>query len=45
VYIHEYKSGDLIVWDNASTIHSNTDKKLTEARIMRRVMIKGTKPS
>lgn len=44
VYTHEYKQGDLIVWDNASTIHSNTDKKLTEVRIMRRVMIKGTKP-
>ena len=44
VYVHEYRQGDLIVWDNASTIHSNTDKKLSEVRIMRRVMIKGTKP-
>lgn len=44
VYVHEYRQGDLIVWDNASTIHSNTDKKLSDVRIMRRVMIKGTQP-
>jgi taurine dioxygenase len=44
VYTHEYKTGDLVAWDNASTIHSNTDKKLNEARIMRRVMIKGNAP-
>lgn len=44
VYTHEYRAGDLVAWDNASTIHSNTDKKLTEARIMRRVMIKGAAP-
>lgn len=44
LYIHEYQPGDLVVWDNASIIHSNTDKKLTEPRIMRRVMIKGTVP-
>lgn len=45
VYTHEYRTGDLIVWDNASTLHSNTDKKLSQVRIMRRVMIQGTKPT
>jgi taurine dioxygenase len=44
VYTHEYQQGDLIVWDNAATIHSNTDKKLTDIRLMRRIMIKGSKP-
>lgn len=44
VYTHEYQQGDLIVWDNACTLHANTDKKLTDVRIMRRVMIKGSKP-
>jgi taurine dioxygenase len=44
VYTHEYRPGDLIVWDNACTLHSNTAKKLSDIRIMRRVMIKGSKP-
>ena len=44
VYTYYPSEGDLIAWDNASLIHSNTDKKLTQMRIMRRVMIKGTKP-
>jgi len=44
IYEHHPRQGDLIVWDNASTLHSNTAKKLTELRIMRRVMIKGTAP-
>lgn len=44
VYSHYPVEGDLMVWDNASLIHSNTDKKLTELRLMRRVMIKGTVP-
>lgn len=43
-YEHYPKAGDLMVWDNASTIHSNTAKKLTEIRVMRRVMIKGDTP-
>lgn len=44
IYEHHPRQGDLIVWDNASTLHSNTSKKLTQLRIMRRVMIKGTVP-
>lgn len=44
VYAHHPRKGDLMAWDNASLIHSNTDKRLTEMRIMRRVMIKGTAP-
>lgn len=44
VYTHAYRPGDLIVWDNACTLHSNTAEKLSEVRIMRRVMIQGTRP-
>ena len=42
-YEHYPKQGDLIVWDNAATIHSNTAKKLSEIRVMRRIMIKSKK--
>lgn len=44
IYAHHPQVGDLMVWDNAALIHSNTDKKLQDIRVMRRVMIKGTKP-
>lgn len=44
VYAYHPQNGDLMVWDNASLIHSNSDKKLTDIRIMRRVMIKGSVP-
>lgn len=43
-YVHYPRQGDLIVWDNAGTLHANSAKKLTEIRVMRRVMIKGTTP-
>lgn len=43
-YAHHPRQGDLIVWDNAATLHANTAKKLTEVRVMRRVMIKGAIP-
>ncbi len=45
IYTHNYQQGDLVVWDNASTIHSNCEGKLTEPRIMRRVMIEGPVPA
>jgi taurine dioxygenase len=44
IYEHHPQQGDVLAWDNASLVHSNTDKKLSEMRIMRRVMIKGTAP-
>lgn len=44
VYVHSYTQGDLVVWDNASTLHSNCVGKLAEPRIMRRVMIRGDVP-
>lgn len=43
-YVHNPRQGDLIVWDNAATLHANSSKKLSEIRVMRRVMIKGTTP-
>lgn len=44
VYAHFPEKGDLMVWDNAALIHSNTEKKLTDIRVMRRVMIQGSIP-
>lgn len=43
-YEHHYQVGDLVVWDNASVIHSNCVGKLTEPRVMRRVMVCGPTP-
>lgn len=43
-YEHHYQKGDLVVWDNASVIHSNCVGKLVEPRVMRRVMICGPTP-
>lgn len=44
IYEHHPREGDVLAWDNASLVHSNTNKKLSEMRIMRRVIIKGTVP-
>lgn len=43
-YEHHYQMGDLVVWDNASVIHSNCVGQLTEPRVMRRVMVCGPTP-
>lgn len=44
VYRHKYRRGDLIVWDNASTIHTHQPDPVTGDRIMIRVVVRGTKP-
>jgi taurine dioxygenase len=43
-YSHHYKEGDLIVWDNASTLHTGPTGVTEEPRIMRRTVVKGSKP-
>jgi taurine dioxygenase len=44
LYRHKYRRGDLIVWDNASTIHTHCPDPPEGDRIMVRVVIRGTKP-
>lgn len=41
IYNHKYKNGDLMVWDNSSTIHSGDYLVPCDSpRIMRRVMVR-----
>jgi len=44
IYRHLYRRGDLITWDNASTIHTHQPDPVDGDRIMIRVVIRGTKP-
>lgn len=44
LYRHHYRRGDLIVWDNASTIHTHAPEPPSGDRIMVRVVVRGTKP-
>ena len=39
VYVHEWRQGDLIVWDNHALHHSRPEVGLEEARTLRRVSI------
>jgi taurine dioxygenase len=42
VYQHVWKLGDLVVWDNRSTMHRRDEFEGTARRIMHRTQIKGT---
>lgn len=44
-YVHDYKPGDLIVWDNYAVIHTGSAQPPIGKRIMRRVAIKGVRPT
>ncbi|MGQ0664232.1 MAG: TauD/TfdA dioxygenase family protein [Pseudomonadota bacterium] len=44
VYEHAWTPGDLVLWDNRSTLHARTDFSAAERRLLRRVAIKGEKP-
>ncbi|GKW41836.1 MULTISPECIES: TauD/TfdA dioxygenase family protein [Pectobacterium] len=40
IYAHQYKEGDLVIWDNGSTLHTGDGAvPAGQARIMRRVVI------
>lgn len=43
-YMHSYERGDLIVWDNAATLHTATVTPPECPRIMHRVVVKGEAP-
>jgi len=44
VHSHSYRQGDLIVWDNASTLHTPTVTEPQYARTMHRMVLRGEKP-
>jgi taurine dioxygenase len=43
VYRHNWTVGDLVMWDNRSVLHARTNFNPTEARILRRVTVRGEK--
>jgi taurine dioxygenase len=45
VYEHIWRRGDLVIWDNRATLHARTDFDRTEARILRRLTVKGDRPA
>jgi taurine dioxygenase len=44
LYRHKYRRGDLITWDNASTLHTHCPDPPNGDRIMIRAVVRGTKP-
>jgi taurine dioxygenase len=44
-YTHEWRVGDLLMWDNLCSIHARKDFPATERRLMRRVTIAGEPPA
>jgi len=44
-YLHEYRVGDLVIWDNCATQHKATfDYALPQRRLLYRTTVKGTIP-
>lgn len=44
IYSHEWRVGDILIWDNRCTSHARTDFPTTERRLMKRVTIGDTQP-
>jgi len=44
IYEHRWRVGDILVWDNFSTLHARTDFDPAERRVLRRMAIRGTTP-
>jgi len=45
VYTHHWRAGDMVIWDNRSTIHhAVTNYDLSQHRLMHRVILAGDKP-
>ena len=44
-YVHRWRVGDLIMWDNRCTLHARSDFPAAERRILRRVTVLGEVPA
>jgi taurine dioxygenase len=42
VYTHEWRVGDLLVWDNRCSMHARNDFPSDQRRLMLRTTVKGT---
>ncbi len=45
IFEHAWKAGDLVMWDNLAVMHARTDFDPAERRVLRRVAVKGPRPS
>ncbi len=45
IYEHDWRVGDLVMWDNRCALHARTDFDGSERRMLRRVTVKGERPS
>lgn len=45
IYEHVWTPGDLVMWDNLAVMHARTDFDPTGHRVLRRVAVKGPRPS
>ena len=44
IYEHEWRVGDLLIWDNRAVLHARTDFDPAEKRLLRRMAIRGARP-
>lgn len=44
VYEHVWQPHDLLIWDNRAVLHARRDFDPAEARVLRRITVKGTAP-
>ena len=44
IYKHKWEDGDLLIWNNATTMHCATEIKDTEERLLYRILTKGDLP-
>jgi taurine dioxygenase len=44
IYEHQWRVGDLLIWDNRATLHARTDFDPVERRVLRRLAIRGERP-
>lgn len=44
VYAHKWRPGDLVIWDNRTTVHARTDFDPGERRLLRRFASRGERP-
>jgi taurine dioxygenase len=44
IYEHVWRKGDVVLWDNFSTLHARTDFDPSERRVLRRMAIRGQRP-
>ena len=44
IYEHEWRVGDLLIWDNRATLHARTDFDPAERRVLRRLALRGERP-